>query len=475
MYTDEYENNYRGSFPLRDFLLKLILIIIFVLLLLWLIPWPNNDALTDRIFNANVQEMKDASLLYFTKERLPEKVGDKVTLTLQQMLDYKLLLPFTDKNGKPCDTKASYVTIEKLEDEYLLKVNLKCGDQEDYILVHVGCYAYCDSYICENKEEKKEDVKPVKTLTPKPTVKPTQKPTSTPTGKPAPTPTSNPTPTPTSKPTPTPTPTSKPTPTPTPTNKPTPTPTPTSKPTPTPTPVPGSKHTEYEYRKYVAAHCDVWNAWSKAYVYTEKDGLEFGKWAKLEVENLGTNYEVVGYRNLTINTTTNQLVQTGSITQVLCTKYNYVKISTTTYAVTSGGWVDTGRYYQGYSAPNDNSTTHYEFERVNWDQCKETCTSHPYLVYKIYSRTLVPSTDESITRTCGETTTKTIPLYSIQSKKNSYSVKQPVYGNVAKYRYRTCKTYLEGQTVYAWSRSYKDDNLKSQGYALTGNTRVVYE
>ena len=35
MYTDEYEN--RG-FPFRNFLLKLILIIIFVFLLVWLLP-----------------------------------------------------------------------------------------------------------------------------------------------------------------------------------------------------------------------------------------------------------------------------------------------------------------------------------------------------------------------------------------------------------------------------------------------------
>ena len=35
MYTEEYEN--RG-FPFRNFLLKLILIIIFVFLLVWLLP-----------------------------------------------------------------------------------------------------------------------------------------------------------------------------------------------------------------------------------------------------------------------------------------------------------------------------------------------------------------------------------------------------------------------------------------------------
>ena len=52
MYTEEKR---RGSL-IKDFILKLILIIIFVLLLIWLVPWPNMDSLNplkDQIFNSN--------------------------------------------------------------------------------------------------------------------------------------------------------------------------------------------------------------------------------------------------------------------------------------------------------------------------------------------------------------------------------------------------------------------------------------
>lgn len=157
MYSDDEE---RKGFPIRDFLLKLVLIIIFVLLLMWLLPTKNNknvdvSPLTDRIFNANIQGMKEAAIPYFTTERLPKKVGDDVKLTLQQMLDLKLLLPFTDKNGDTCDTKNSYVLVTKEENEYLMKVYLKCNDDEDYILVHIGCYSYCttENGICEKQEE----------------------------------------------------------------------------------------------------------------------------------------------------------------------------------------------------------------------------------------------------------------------------------------------------------------------------------
>ena len=55
------------------------------------------NPLTSQIFNANIQELKDAAILYYTEERLPQDIGDTKTLTLQQMLDLKLLVPFVDK------------------------------------------------------------------------------------------------------------------------------------------------------------------------------------------------------------------------------------------------------------------------------------------------------------------------------------------------------------------------------------------
>ena len=180
MYTD---NEQKTGLPIKTFLLSLILIIIFILLLMWLLPMPNssknsnnggsnnNDnssglaALTNRIFNANIQEMKGAGVLYFTKDKLPNKKGESVILTLKEMLDKKLILPFTDKNGNACDSAKSYVSLTKIDDNnYEMKVNLKCDDQEDYIIVNLGCYEYCTSAVCEKKEEK-----PTPTPTPTPT------------------------------------------------------------------------------------------------------------------------------------------------------------------------------------------------------------------------------------------------------------------------------------------------------------------
>ncbi len=153
MYTEYSDEEERKGFPIRDFLIKLVLVIVAIFLLMWLLPTKNVnlDGITDKIFNANLQTMKEAAIPYFTTERLPKNVGDKVTLTLEDMINKKLVLPITDKNGDACDVKRSYVSLEKKDSEYLMTVNLKCGEEEDYIRVYLGCYSYCESDVCEKQ------------------------------------------------------------------------------------------------------------------------------------------------------------------------------------------------------------------------------------------------------------------------------------------------------------------------------------
>lgn len=158
------EDEERKGLPIKTFLISLLIIIILVLLLIWLLPMPNLKGLNNRIFNSNVSEMKDAATSYFTTDKLPQEEGDSVKLTLQEMLDKKLLLPFTDKNGDACDTQNSYVLLTKKANEYEMKVNLKCNEEEDYILVTMGCYSYCTSAICEDKTKEEEKEKEKKGL-----------------------------------------------------------------------------------------------------------------------------------------------------------------------------------------------------------------------------------------------------------------------------------------------------------------------
>lgn len=156
-------NENRDSFTLKDVIFNLLFILLFVFILLWLFPSKsflngvvknNNKTNTNVVFNQNIQTMKDAAISYFTTPRLPNKIGDSVDLTLKQMIDKKLLLSLIDSNGEVCDQGMSYVEITKDKDEYVLKVSLSCSDMEDYILVHLGCYDYCDKdTVCEKQED----------------------------------------------------------------------------------------------------------------------------------------------------------------------------------------------------------------------------------------------------------------------------------------------------------------------------------
>ena len=106
MYTEEYEQK---GFPIKDFIIKAVLVIIFVFLLVWLLPKfiaptivnENNttvdvSALTSQIFADNLERMKEAAISYYTVERLPEKVGDVKTLTLEEMYEKKLILELNE-------------------------------------------------------------------------------------------------------------------------------------------------------------------------------------------------------------------------------------------------------------------------------------------------------------------------------------------------------------------------------------------
>ena len=161
MYTET-----RNNFSIRSVILQFLFVALFVFILIWLFPMKsdmkkaissidnsdnNLSILYDRIFNENLLAMKESAKDYFTLQRLPQKVGDSTKLTLRQMLDKKIILPFVDKNGKQCDLDASYVLVTKHDEEYVMKVNLKCGKEENYLIVNMGCYDYCKGTICEKK------------------------------------------------------------------------------------------------------------------------------------------------------------------------------------------------------------------------------------------------------------------------------------------------------------------------------------
>ena len=169
----------KDNFSLRDIILQISFVALFIFILMWLFPTKNfvtnyvdgaiedaiketldnyefggginSEAFANQLFNQNVMMIKSAAKDYYTLSRLPQNDGDVVKMTLKEMLEEKILLPFVDSKGNTCDTEASYVTVTKKDKEYLMKINLKCSDYEDYLLVHMGCYDYCSTTLCESK------------------------------------------------------------------------------------------------------------------------------------------------------------------------------------------------------------------------------------------------------------------------------------------------------------------------------------
>ena len=130
-----YEDDIKVRVDWKNLLIKLVLIILAVLLIIWFFPMPKLDTFYNKIYNENLESMKKVSENYFVGNKLPEATGSTVTLKLQDMLDKKLITSFTDKNNNECSTTNSFAQVTKTEDNnYVLKVQLSCDEQTDYIL-----------------------------------------------------------------------------------------------------------------------------------------------------------------------------------------------------------------------------------------------------------------------------------------------------------------------------------------------------
>ena len=447
MYTEDYEN--RG-FPFRDFLLKLILIILFVFLLVWLLPKfikPTTvenkktineiTAISSQIFNDNLDKMKEAAISYYTDDRLPKKEGEYHQMTLREMIGQKIITPLIDKNNKAVDVEKSYVKITKAEDEYILKVNIKDSEKEDYILVHLGCYTYCDSYICEKKEAD-VSIKGAKPSNTKPTdnkdnnENKDEKPLIT---------------------------------------------------------------YVYEYVKEKGSNLSSWTPWGnqkKTSCSTQNIACNPSDTSCLLELSRFDQTEKIGTYDKKYTATYTELVQTGSYSLKTCAGYNYVIINNKTYTTTNsykniniitnatistkGDWVYNGR--KSYAnPPRDTATVHYEFVGADYSYCNETCSSLPNYYYDKYTyvgamNSVTSTTSTNVTATCNSYITTEVPIYSTIEKSYIATRKEPLYGTVCYQKTRT-RTFNENTTPqYKWS-SYNDSNLLNNGWKYTGNKKVA--
>ena len=407
-------NERKDSFSIKNLLIQLLFIVLFVFILIWLFPTKKTiedgfkdantkfDVLTNRIYNDNLQTMKEAALFYYTTPRLPKKVNDVEKMTLKEMLEKKLLIEFKDANNKSCDLDESYVEITKLEDEFVLKVNLKCTDNDAYILVYLGCYDYCTTAVCENKDA--EPSIPVL---------------------------NNPTP----------------------------------DPKPTPEPEKPAPVCSYKYQKVVENH--IWSDWSdwSLEVVTKTDTKE----VQTEVRETTETREVTKYKEEPFTDMTKPIIENvlvenpaGPVSKTYCSNYDKTLVQGEAYE-----WVSQGTsYYTNH--PTSNATERYEYVGVTTIDC-DNCYNGILYIYNKYVRQVTSNVVEK--DVCTEWSKVSAPVYMIEPKVIGYqtSIKKVPYTeletykvNNTYYRFRTLSTTYT--TLTEWSSSDNDMNLINQGY-----------
>jgi hypothetical protein len=148
-----YDNERSSGLNIRSIIGKIIFLAAFALLLIWLLPKvPNMKPFYSNVFRENLSYMKDTAKGYYTNERLPQNIGEETKLTLQQLIDQNMIVPFVDKDGNSCDTYESYVSVIKNTSDYTLKINLVCDAEEKFIVETLGCYDKCGAGSCIKEE-----------------------------------------------------------------------------------------------------------------------------------------------------------------------------------------------------------------------------------------------------------------------------------------------------------------------------------
>ena len=146
--NDNYSN--------KNIFTNVLLILIFILLViggfktgLFSSKTVTNESNENRIYNENINQIKEAAKDYYTIDKLPTNIGDTTKLTLKQMIDKKIVLNITDYNNNSCNSEYSYVEVTKLSNnEYSLKVLLSCDNHTDYIVTTIGCHETCNNGNC---------------------------------------------------------------------------------------------------------------------------------------------------------------------------------------------------------------------------------------------------------------------------------------------------------------------------------------
>ena len=150
---DDYDDDYEEAVEEATFyernkniIFKVIIIILCIIILIWLIAKLNNKK-TNNLpsnYDSNVTQVRLASEQHFFINNKPGTATQ--TITVNDLIARNLIKEVKKSDGTSCNTSGSKVTLENNGINYIMTINLDCGDENN---TKVFYYRVSD-YACEN-------------------------------------------------------------------------------------------------------------------------------------------------------------------------------------------------------------------------------------------------------------------------------------------------------------------------------------
>lgn len=137
-----YDDTNDKKLSIKWMVLAVLMLLLIIFVLIWVFTPKEEEVANTNWFSDNTLQMQKVAKNYFTEDKLPKEEGKAVKMTLNEMVNLKLIVPVKDSNNNACDVNNSYIEIAKTSKEYVVKTSLVCPEKaNNNIVEHVGCYS----------------------------------------------------------------------------------------------------------------------------------------------------------------------------------------------------------------------------------------------------------------------------------------------------------------------------------------------
>lgn len=138
---EERKINWLGLF------IKIIIVFIFLLIIIWLVSKIAGSKKLSDTFKKNINNMEEVAVTYFKEVDLPQEKGKSKKITLEEMIENKLIVSVNDNSDNTCDVKKSFAKITREKKNYKLATTLECGKEKNTITRN---FSFKDCKNCNN-------------------------------------------------------------------------------------------------------------------------------------------------------------------------------------------------------------------------------------------------------------------------------------------------------------------------------------